>query len=188
MKVKLERLPKDVETYSVQLIEDDGEGSPAVIGTVSRVHDTEWSFVAANVVGGHAPAIQIEAADGKALAQAIAMRFGAIDLPADRLRIETMRGLVGAQLAPLVSLAKHTKSLSGVYRALATQVGELVVLHGQPGSDTELLATFNRMVEQEVASARATKAMAAQLESIFREVFPSEEQKGGDSDGPETKH
>jgi hypothetical protein len=175
MIVELEPIEGPTESYSVRLQEDDGESTPAVIGTVERTGADTWGFRVNSISGVPASRevmLTLTAKDVAELREVIMQRFGAIDLPADRLRERTLQGFTESTLQQVARLADLTNTVPGLVRAYSTQLALLVASNFEDDAVGPFLDTFAAQVKEHVAAIRAAEAtgelLAKQLRNALR--------------------
>lgn len=184
----------EVESYHVRMIETDRRGKHIVLGLCKRSGPNEWQFTPMSVIGkgGEEPvqftetiSLTLNAKDREELAGVIEQRFGAIDLPADRLRTATMERIADTMIASVQLLARRTNSLPGFSAAASRALARMIVEDLKPGHEAEYKAHFMQQVEAHVESLRAIGSIRTRIEAAMQNVF-----KAGDGaeDEEPTKH
>lgn len=184
-----------VETYRVRMMEQDNESERVVIGVAARMSPTEWAFHPSRDTDDDinipmSPAdvsITLQAKDRDELESVIATRFGAIEIPADRLRFSTMEQLCGTMLTAMNALASHTRSLPGFSTALAGSIARMIVEDIKPGTDSTFKTGFMNQVETQVEAIRSVNHLRAHLVDALGSMFKTAHDEDDSSSGPSGK-
>lgn len=199
MKVELERVEGPPERYKVKVSEDEtGSKLPAgtVIGMATRTSDTTWGFgprQGDDNTFDTSVSLSLTASNTEELKAAIQLRFGLLDVDADRLLDDTLEAFASNVLTPISSLATHTSSIGGLVKALAHQLAMIAAADVREDKREEFYAMVNERLREETESIvrqRAGRvALRVALSTILKAKGVTDILRGetGGDDGP-VKH
>lgn len=173
------------EAYTVYGNEDDGNGKRLLMGTIRRGAGDEWHFALRPDNGpGEAMTISLHAPSAEALRDVIRNRFGMLELAADRLRDETMRGFADDVLRTLSSLATKTGAIAGFTDVLVTNLGLIGAVDIKPEGRAAFVDAIMGRLRRALDESVAEVAMRDAARTVMRDTIGALLRKGPGDDEP----